>query len=144
MNSATILLSAVLGLVTLELVSGQTRWNGFNNNGYNGYNRPASANQLGQPQPATNNAGKQNAGTAPQPMSPMGKLLTGIAGGMAEQIIGVCPNMCENILDQINTINPQIVSMVRVIFPCSNVCRIAENFLNGGIGMMANMVSRIG
>jgi len=139
MSPTAALVSALLGLATLEMVSGQARWNSFNN--LNGGNLTPA--KLGPPQAPSNNAGRQVANN-PQPMSPWGKLFTGIVGGMAEQLMSVCPNMCENILDQFNTINPEMVSMVRMIFPCSNICGIANNFVNGGVGMMANMVSRMG
>lgn len=140
MNPTAALVSALLGLATLGVVSGQARWNNFNS--YNGGNSAPA--KLGPPQAPSNNAARQGVSNNPQPISPWGKLFTGIVGGMAEQIISVCPNICENILDQFNTINPEMVSMVRMIFPCTNICSIADNFVNSGVGMMANMVSRMG
>ena len=88
----------------MEAVSAQNRWNaGFNANQNGGLNtplRPVSANQLGAPQDPSKNLAKQAAGGSPsQPMGPWGKLITGVVSGMAEQVLGVCPNMCENILD---------------------------------------------
>lgn len=134
-----VLLSALLGLVTMEMVSAQARWNNFNS--YNAMNGAPA--KLGPPQAPSPNAARQVANN-PQPTSPWAKLFTGIVGGLAQQIISVCPNMCENILDQVNTINPEMVSMVRMIFPCTNICSIADNFVNSGVGIMAKMVGRMG
>merc|ERR1712025_1453203 len=100
------------GLATLELVSGQARWNIFSaNNAIND-----TPFKVGPPTPPTNPAGRQ-AVNNPRPTSPWAKLFTGIVGGMAQQLIGMCPNMCETILDQVNTINPDIVNMVEQSSP---------------------------
>lgn len=105
--------------------------------------RPTLANQVSA------SSGSNTAGTAPNAngaLDPNGEgingqkrfvaqIVSGMLGGMAEQAVFVCPQMCENVLTTLNGVNPTIVGIFRGFLRCPNACQILDSVVQVGLGI---------
>jgi len=68
------------------------------------------------------------------------QLVSGMLGGMAEQAVFMCPQMCENMLNQMNALNPTIVGIFQGFIRCPNACNILDSVVQVGLGVSDALV----
>lgn len=107
--------------------------------------RPMSANQVstGASSVATTGApGGNDVGTdgVNGQKRFVAQLVSGMLGGMAEQAVFMCPSMCENMMNQMNAINPTIVGIFQGFIRCPNACNILDSVVQVGLGVSDALV----
>lgn len=68
------------------------------------------------------------------------QLVSGMIGGVAEQAVFMCPQMCENMLMQLNAINPTMVGIFQGFIRCPNACQMLDSVVQVGLGVTDALV----